>query len=56
MMIDYSDGEFTISDLGSLNGIKVSGIQLPQGSTRTLYLGDTLILGDTEVVVTKLVK
>ncbi|MDR1638063.1 MAG: FHA domain-containing protein [Clostridiales bacterium] len=58
MAIDFleDEGEYKISDLGTPNGIIIAGIQLPPRSPRTLYLGDILILGDTEIKVTRLDK
>jgi pSer/pThr/pTyr-binding forkhead associated (FHA) protein len=50
--IDFRDGRVLFTDLGSSNGTVFKGQELKEHVATELAQGDSLILGDTELVVT----
>lgn len=45
-MIEYIDGDFYLSDLGSSNGTYVNGIKLMEDEKKKLVAEDKIKLGD----------
>jgi pSer/pThr/pTyr-binding forkhead associated (FHA) protein len=50
-MIEFSQGEYAIKDLGSTNGTFVNGRPLAKGEKRPLEAGDVIVIGKTEITV-----
>lgn len=50
-MIEFSQGEYLIKDLASLNGTFVNNKPLMKGEKRILNPGDVILIGKTEITV-----
>ncbi len=50
-MIEFSQGEYVIKDLSSLNGTFVNNRPLQKGEKRILIPGDVILIGKTEITV-----
>jgi pSer/pThr/pTyr-binding forkhead associated (FHA) protein len=50
-MIEFSQGEYTIKDLASLNGTFVNNKPLQKGEKRILFPGDVILIGKTVITV-----
>ncbi len=50
-LIEFSQGEYTIKDLGSTNGTFVNNRPVQKGEKRILRAGDIIIIGKTEMTI-----